>query len=316
MKNGFNKQFADEVVSGLSMEEKRLSSKWLYNKRGDELFIEIMNLPEYYLTRCELEIFQSQSQQIVKAFNASETPFDLIELGAGDGTKTIELLKALKGREFTYRPIDISQNSLDHLQNRLRKEFDWLDVKALQGDYFSVLSQLNTGRKKIVLFLGSNIGNLHDHEAQAFMSQLDAVLNHGDRVLLGVDLIKDTNIVLPAYNDPAGVTAKFNLNILDRINAELGGDFDRLGFEHAPLYNEKDGWAKSYLRSKTRQTATLSKLNKAFQFEEGELIFMEISRKYNDSILNKILDNSELGIVSKFTDQRSYFCDYMLEKAL
>lgn len=313
-----DEQFLEDVNKGLSDSPKHLSSKYFYDKRGDELFVEIMNLPEYYLTRAELKLFREQKSDIVTSFGFSKSEyFELIELGAGDGTKTIELLKELSHQnyKFDYFPVDISQNALDGLEMRLHQELPDLHVNKRQGDYFEILGSLKQSNKpKVVLFLGSTIGNFSDEDANEFMQRLSVNLNEHDCLLLGVDLIKSKDIVLPAYNDSKGITRAFNLNLLERINRELGGNFDLSKFDHVPLYDENEGIAKSFLRSTENQTVRISALHKTVQFEEGELIHTEVSRKYNDEILKQVIDGCRLEIKHKFTDNQHFFADYILKR--
>ncbi|WP_185956500.1 L-histidine N(alpha)-methyltransferase [Changchengzhania lutea] len=307
-----------DVDQGLSAQSKFLSSKYFYNEKGDALFVKIMNLPEYYLTRAEFDIFQNQTEALIKALKIDkEIEFDLIELGAGDGTKTKELLKLLKTKQFqfTYIPIDISQNALDKLEISINTEHPNINVHPKRGDYFHVLEDLATSKKpKVILFLGSNIGNLNDEEAHVFMENLDHALHSSDKLVLGLDLIKSENIVLPAYNDAQGVTRAFNMNLLERINEELDADFDISCFVHEPEYNENEGIARSYIKSTKPQTVTVKALDKTFFFREGECIHTETSRKYNDAILNSILKNTSMEITDKLTDSNNYFADYILNK--
>ncbi len=313
-----NKQFKNDIDTGLSASPKYLSSKYFYDKIGDSLFIKIMHLPEYYLTRCELEIFQTKSKNIIETLKMNPNEyFELIELGAGDGLKTKELLKCLSedNYRFDYFPIDISRNALDNLEETLFRELPEVSVKKKQGDYFEVLESFKyTHHPKVVLFLGSNIGNLNDKRASEFIYQLGSNLNKNDKLLLGVDLIKPASIVLPAYNDSSGVTAAFNLNLLTRINSELDADFDLDTFVHAPEYSEEAGIAKSYLVSTKAQRVTIKKLNKTFQFEKGEKIFTEISRKYNDAIIQKIIEHTDFNIQDSLTDSKTYFASYILNR--
>ena len=275
-------QFKKEVLDGLSKTpQKSLPSKYFYDKKGDDLFVQIMALPEYYLTRSEMEIFQEKTEDIISALSLNkENKYSLIELGAGDGTKTVHLLKALvnKNINFEYFPVDISQNALDGIKSYLRTEVPTLIVKPNHNDYFKALENLKQdGTIKIILFLGSNIGNLVDELATEFIYQLGSNLFKGDKIILGVDLKKPKAIVLPAYNDSKGVTAEFNLNLLDRINKELGANFNRAQFEHAPTYDEHIGIAKSYIKSKIKQSVIIDGIE--FYFEKDELIHTEVSRK-------------------------------------
>ncbi|WP_158966298.1 L-histidine N(alpha)-methyltransferase [Paraglaciecola sp. L3A3] len=311
-------QFAENVDLGLSKSEKTLPSKYFYDKNGDELFVEIMNMPEYYLTRCEMEIFTSQTDALIESFQADKNEyFELIELGAGDGSKTRKLLAALseKGYQFEYLPVDISQNALDQLQLSLQQHLPQVSVVPKHGDYFDMLGSVkDSHHPKIVLFLGSNIGNMTDAIASDFLYQLGANLNTNDKLLLGTDLIKSADIVLPAYNDEAGITSSFNLNLLHRMNTELGADFDPDGFAHAPEYNENEGIAKSYLLSNKQQTVEIAAIGKTYDFRAGEKIHTEISRKYNDNVLANILAKTDFTVSAKFTDKNNYFADYLLNR--
>lgn len=312
-------QILKDVEIGLSSSPKFLSSKYFYDEIGDKLFVDIMNMPEYYLSRTEHEIFKTQSRKIVEGFELKKgTYFELIELGAGDGTKTKELLKELLDQvyKFDYLPVDISQHALDNLESDLKKELPQLSVKTKQGDYFEVLASIKDSKHpKVVLFLGSNIGNMDDSLAHDFLYRLGSNMHVNDKLFLGVDLIKPDNIVLPAYDDPKKITAKFNLNILDRINKELNADFDVDTFQHQPEYSEKEGVAKSFLVSTINQTATIKSINKTFSFVAGEKIHTEISRKYNDEVLNNILNNTDLKVKTKFTDSKNYFADYIINRS-
>jgi L-histidine Nalpha-methyltransferase len=168
--------------------------------------------------------------------------------------------------------------------------------------------------RKIILFLGSNIGNMTDEQAKSFIASLSANLNKGDKIVLGVDLIKEKEVVLPAYNDAAGITRDFNLNLLERMNRELHANFDLNFFVHDPEYHESEGIAKSFLKSTKKQVVTIESINKQFVFEENERIHTEISRKYNDVILDKIIDESPLSVQHCFTDHKSWFGDYIINR--
>ncbi|GAB5539611.1 MAG: L-histidine N(alpha)-methyltransferase [Salibacteraceae bacterium] len=314
MKSKERQAFAAEVKEGLSKKQTQLSSKWLYDERGDKLFVEIMNMPEYYLTNCEFEILSKQTKSIINALDVDDKEFDLYELGAGDGTKTIELLKGLGNHRFTYRPIDISKHAIDSLERRVRVVLPKINVEGLKGEYFKVLNSLSYDKPKVILFLGSNIGNFSDDVAKSFLQQLSSVMRSGDKLLLGFDLKKSKEIVLPAYNDAQGFTAAFNLNLLDRINEELGGSFNVDEFEHDPIYDEEKGWAMSYLKSLREQEVHIDYLKETFHFEKGERIYMEVSRKYDPETIQAITENTQLKLHSEFFDRRKYYCDAVFER--
>jgi L-histidine N-alpha-methyltransferase len=308
------KQFAEEVKEGLTSSPKRLSSKWFYDEIGDDLFVKIMKMPEYYLTNAEFEIFSRKSDELIDAFGVKDQYFELIELGAGDGTKTIELLKALQSKDFVYRPIDISINAIDKLTQRIKSELSIVRVEGAQGEYFTALQTLKSDHPKVILFMGSNLGNMLDEQANEFLKALSEVMNKGDKLLLGLDLKKKEEIVLPAYNDAQGFTAAFNLNLLDRINRELGADFNREAFAHKPQYIEQTGLAKSYLMSTKVQDVRIGHIGETVHFEEGETIFMEISRKYDDDAIREISANTSLNLITQLFDSKKWFSDFIFEK--
>lgn len=311
-------QFKQDVFSGLSQKPKHIPSKYFYDERGDELFVRIMNMPEYYLTRSEMEIFTEQSEQLVASLGIAEgEAVEIVELGAGDGTKTIHLLREfMRSRiAFRYLPIDISQNALTGLEKYLKSEIPDLNIRSMHGDYFRMLGDLKqVPVKKIILFLGSNIGNMPDEDARHFLDSLSRNLNPGDKIILGVDLVKEKEIVLPAYNDAEGITRDFNLNLLERMNRELAADFDLNAFVHDPEYDETEGIAKSFLKSTKQQVVEIKSINQRFLFEQNERIHTEISRKYNDVILHRIIASSPLQVQQCFKDSKEWFGDYIIHR--
>ena len=313
-----NMQFAKDVDAGLSQANKSLPSKYFYDQKGDELFMQIMALPEYYLTRAEHEIFTQQTQAVIDALGVSpDKHFELIELGAGDGSKTKHLLKELlaQGYQFDYLPIDISGHVLELLSSNLLAELPDLSLRCQQGDYFEILQSLKkSDASKVVLFLGSNIGNMPDEQAAAFIYNLGSNLSKGDKLLLGADLIKPVDVVLPAYNDAQGVTKAFNMNLLHRMNKELGANFVVEQFDHFPEYTEEEGIAKSSIISKVAQEVTISSLGKTYAFAAGERIHVEISRKYNHQVLTSILTDTDFTIADTLTDSQGYFADFVLAR--
>lgn len=305
--------FAADVARGLTGTPKSLSSKYFYDDRGSQLFQEIMRLPEYYLTRAEFEIFSTQTKEIFTSFTENANSFDLIELGAGDGTKTAVLIDYFLDRnaDFTYAPIDISQEAIAELTEKFKREFPALSINARTGDYFRTLESLRTdgARPKIILFLGSNIGNFSREQAIDFFRKLRGAMNDDDLLFVGFDLQKDPRTILRAYDDAQGVTAQFNLNLLARINRELGADFDLNEFSHYAIYNPADGAARSFLVSRKRQTVRVEALNKIFDFKAWEAIYMEISQKYTVEMIEDLARASGFQVRRNFYDAQNLFVD-------
>ncbi len=312
-----NKIFAKDIKEGLSQFPKQIPSKYFYDERGSSLFSEIMKQPEYYLTNAELEIFQLKSKEIIEQLKVrKDTPFELIELGAGDGYKTIEFLKVLEKEQYQYDyiPIDISQKALDQIKSTVANQLPETTIYPKKGDYFEILHDLKkSSHPKVLFFLGSNIGNMKDELANTFLKRLAENLSKGDQLLLGVDLMKSKSIIYPAYNDSKGITSAFNLNLLERINREFDANFDLLKFKHCPEYDEELGIAKSAIQSMDKQSVEIKALDFIVHFEAGEMVYTEISRKYSNSILDKICSGTEWEIKGKLTDHRGYFADYILE---
>lgn len=305
--------FARDVMHGLSAIPKYLPSKYFYDKQGDSLFQQIMELDEYYLTRCEYQIIEENKNNILNYVAKGGKPFDLIDFGAGDGKKTKILLEHfLECRaDFSYKPIDISENVLKILAEDLNQNLPNLKLEPLQGEYFNVLSQLKSesDRTKVVLFLGSNIGNFRKPVAVDFLTQMANSLSKDDMLFLGVDLVKDPRIIASAYNDSQGVTRDFNLNLLVRINRELGGNFDLDQFNHFPLYNPVTGTARSFLISTTQQTISIDRLNASFHFDAWEPVHTEYSHKYRMEELKKLAADSGFNIIEQYLDSSNYFTD-------
>lgn len=306
-------QFAEDVLAGLSASPKHLSSRYFYDDEGSRLFMEIMKLPEYYPTRAELRIFEEQKEDIRKAFSDSAEGLDLIELGAGDGAKTAVLIEHFlaKGLDFTYSPIDISQEANDALAARFKEEFPTLNIRPHTGDYFKVLDSLRSqnGRRKVLMFLGSNIGNFQREKAVDFFRSLRQVMNPNDRLFIGFDMQKDPRVIVAAYDDPQGITAAFNLNLLTRINRELGGDFDVSKFSHYAQYRPVECAARSFLISREKQTVHIKALGRSFEFDQWEAIFMEISQKYTHAMLEELSAESGFAIEDEFLNETDFYID-------
>jgi len=304
-------RFLHDVINGLSAKEKYLQSKYFYDAKGDKLFQKIMACPEYYLTKCEMEIFSKQTNELASTLTKFLDEFDVVELGAGDASKSIHLLdELLKYKfDFKYYPIDISNNVIKYLEQNLAGQLPSLQMQGLNGEYFPMLSELKkiSGKVKVVLFLGSNIGNVPLEEAQAFCSALRSNLSVGDLALIGFDLKKDPAVILNAYNDRTGYTRDFNLNLLHRINDELGADFKIENFKHVPHYNPNTGACRSYLESLVEHKVLVDQ--KVFSFAKGEKLDMEISQKYSVTQTDELANSSGFIPLKHFYDTKRWFLD-------
>lgn len=314
IKTAFASAFEEDVYLGLTSHPKYLLSKYFYDEKGDKLFQKIMNLPEYYLTNCEYNILEKHTAEIADAFSSLQG-FDLIELGAGDGKKTKILLRYLaeQNMDFSYLPVDISENVLKELESSLRAELPQVQVMTQQGTYFKTLEKLAgfNARKKVILFLGSNIGNLLHKNAIDFLKNVQAAMAPDDMLFMGFDQKKHPQTVLDAYNDKTGVTAAFNKNVLARANSELKADFDLDSFMHWETYDPESGTAKSFLVSLKEQRVFIESLDLNVRFEAWETIHTEISQKYDDAVVKWLADEAGLKVTGSFTDEKEYYKNYI-----
>jgi dimethylhistidine N-methyltransferase len=268
--------FREDVIAGLSLPQKVLPPKYFYDARGSRLFEAICRLPEYYLTRCELALTRAHLAGIARFAGRGCT---LIEYGSGEGRKSRLLIEAL--RPAAYVPVDISDDALNAAALRLRRRFPWLALHPLHGDFSRPLQMPQAGARgrRVVYFPGSTIGNLTPAEAQAFLRMSRGQVGPGGAMLVGVDLKKDARVLHAAYNDAKGVTAAFNLNLLARINRELGGDFRLDRFAHYAFYNAPLGRIEMHLVSLAAQAVRIGRFR--FEFAAGESIHTENSCKYS-----------------------------------
>lgn len=305
--------FKADILEGLTAEQKHISSKYFYDDNGSRIFQKIMNMPEYYLTNAEFEIFEEQGKDILNNISHWQRSFDLVELGAGDGIKTAVLLEHLLklGAKFKYVPVDISEEAIQQLVNKISIEFPGLLLSEVVGDYFEVLHDLNYCDQcpKLALFLGSNIGNYSENETIEFFIKMSGVLKKGDMILTGFDLVKDPGTIIKAYDDPHGFTKDFNLNLLYRINRELGANFIVSNFKHKAIYDEKKSEARSYIVSTNKQKVYLEELDLEISFEEGETIHTEMSRKFSLEHLGQLAEKSGFSILENYVDKKGYFTD-------
>jgi len=305
-------KFYEDLICGLSSTPKFLSSMYFYDAIGDKLFQDLMNCEEYYPTNCETEIFSEKTAEICDALIGEGDAFDLIELGAGDATKSAYLLKYLmeNGADFSYLPIDISSNVISYLNITLPVTLPGLQMTGLNGEYFDMLTKAASisSKRKVVMFLGSNIGNMPVDVAEQFCTNVRNHLSPGDMVLIGVDLKKNPATVLAAYNDKEGITKRFNLNLLERANRELNADFDISKFEHYPTYDPETGACKSYLVSTIDQDVSINGAE-TIHFEKDEYIFMEISQKFTVEQIDEMAVKASFKPVGNFFDSKKWFTD-------
>ena len=317
-------ELAAHLAQGLAQTPKALSSKYFYDAAGSRLFQRIMAVPEYYPTRTELAIFRGQGAAIGAALAAGAggagAPLTVVELGAGDGLKTKLLLRELlaAGRPLTYAPVDISPSALAELSATLRRELPELITAPLAAEYGAALALLAARPEaKAVLFLGSNIGNFGPAERADFLRELAAPLTAADRLLVGFDLRKDPRRIRAAYDDQQGVTAEFNLNLLRRLNRELGADFQLDHWQHYPDYDPATGAMRSWLVSRRAQTVRVAALaGQAFEFAAWEAIQTENSFKFSVPQLTELAATAGLRVVKVFQDEAQDFADVVLAKEL
>lgn len=302
---------ARDIRTALAGVPKRIPPRYFYDQEGSHLFQRITKLPEYYLTSCEYEILETHKRAISGLM--SDDPFNLVELGAGDGHKTGVLLRHLlnQRRSFEYIPIDISASAMKALLQTIESEFAGLKVQGLVAEYFEGLQWLHQrkAQRTLVLFLGSNIGNFAPAEAQSFLRSLQGALNFGDLALIGFDLMKEIELLNRAYNDSQGVTRDFNLNLLRRINRELGGTFDLSQFQFYATFNPLSRAIESYLVSLMRQFVRIDKLSMTVEFEAWEPIHTESSYKYGLSEIASMASANGYSILTQLFDKRQYFVD-------
>ncbi|MFC0505873.1 L-histidine N(alpha)-methyltransferase [Micromonospora costi] len=268
----------DDVRVGLTADPKWLPPKWFYDARGSELFEEITRLPEYYPTRAERAVLAARAPAVAELTRAKT----LIELGSGSSEKTRLLLDALtrRGGLGTFVPLDVSASALLGSTTQIAADYPGLRVRGIVGDFTRHLDRLPTGGRRLVLFLGGTIGNLLPAERAAFLTGMRAALEAGDWLLIGTDLVKDPSIIVPAYDDAAGVTAEFNRNVLRVVNRELGGDFDPAAFTHVARWDATHEWIEMRLRADRPMRVRIADLDLDVTFAAGEELRTEVSAKF------------------------------------
>jgi dimethylhistidine N-methyltransferase len=292
-----------DVIAGLSLPQKAISPKYFYDDAGSRLFERICRLPEYYLTRAELALTRRHLASIARFAGRG---CELIEYGSGESLKTRLLIRAL--RPAAYLPVDISEAALRGAAERLSREFPWLEIVPVNGDFSRPLELPRARARRLVYFPGSTIGNLTPEEAHAFLAM---TRGQAARMLVGVDLRKDANMLHAAYNDSRRVTAAFNLNLLARINRELGADFDLKRFAHYAFYNAAAGRIEMHLVSLARQTVRIGR--QRFNFDAGESIHTENSYKYSIEGFRALAARAGYEAKRVWTDARGLFALHGLQ---
>lgn len=304
-----SKSTLDEVLEGLKKSPKKISSKYFYDKKGSELFDQICELDEYYPTRTEFSILKNNMSSIAECFSDNSL---LVEFGSGSSTKTRLLLENIKNLGG-YIPIDISKKHLDETVDKLHTEFPTLEIQQLAADYTKpiVLPKIHDdAEQRIIFFPGSTLGNFTKTQSREFLKVVRDEMRKGDGFILGVDLVKDENILLAAYNDSKNITAEFNLNILQNLNNTFESDFILSNFKHDAIYNKIENRIEMYLISKVDQEVNIG--TEKFIFHSDEKILTEYSHKYTLEIIEELCKG--LFKISKvWTDPQNYFAELYLE---
>ena len=308
------KSFAEEISYSLNQNSKSINPKFFYDRKGSELFESITSLPEYYPTRTEISILKKLKHDLPSYLDEN---MNLVELGSGASVKTRLILDIFTKLQVKteYFPIDISE-ILTESSEQLLKDYDTLHITGIIDTYEGGLEFLKTydNKKNLILFLGSSFGNFTPDDGKLFLEKIFSTMNSDDLFLIGLDLVKDKNILESAYDDSQGVTAKFNLNVLSRINDELDADFDLDNFSHHSIYNESDQRIEMNLKSLVSQSVIVAKSNLSLNFNENELIHTEYSHKYHISQIKKLLTDIGFKIKNVWLDEQKHFSLTLVSK--
>jgi L-histidine N-alpha-methyltransferase len=306
LRDGALATLADDVRTGLSATQKALPPKYFYDSRGSELFERITELPEYYPTRSEQSILDEVGAPIVDLVQ----PAELVELGPGSARKTHALLDPMyeSGRARRYVPVDVSESAVEETVARLAGEYEGLAIHGIVGDFERDLARIpHNGDRRLIAFLGGTIGNLNALERRTMLGKMRDQLGPDDRLLIGTDLVKDRERLEAAYNDSAGVTAEFNRNVLNVINANLDADLDPERFEHRAIYDEARQWIEMRLYARDSHDARIEALDLEVPFDEGEHIQTEISCKFTEERLEHEYARAGLDLLDVYTDSERLF---------
>ncbi len=308
------KTFSDEISSSLNRDSKYINPKFFYDKKGSELFEQICRLPEYYPTRTEIEILKDLQSEFSKHLDGS---FRLVELGSGSSVKTRLILDILdeNQNQIEYFPIDISE-ILTESSELLQRDYKDLSITGIIDTYEGGLEFIEKydNKKNLIIFLGSSFGNFIPNDGKNFLKKINSIMKDEDLFLIGLDLVKDKKILEDAYDDSQGITAKFNLNVLSRINDELDADFVLNNFKHLAKYNEKDQRVEMYLKSLVNQSVIISKANLSLKFKQDELIHTEHSHKYKIPQIKEIMDKTGFEIKQYWSDINKHYALILASK--
>ena len=308
------KTFAEDVSYSLNRDSKFISPKYFYDKKGSELFEQICNLPEYYPTRTEIQILKKIQPELERYLDES---FRLVELGSGSSVKTrliLDVFDKIQDR-IEYFPIDISE-ILTESSELLQKDYDDLHITGIVDTYEGGLEFIEKydDKKNLIIFLGSSYGNFNPNDGKIFLKKINSVMKKDDLFLIGLDLVKNKKTLENAYDDSQGITAKFNLNVLSRINDELDADFDLNNFQHVAKYNEKDQRIEMYLKSLANQSIIISKANLSLKMTQGELIHTEHSHKYTLAQIEEVMDQTDFKIKEIWLDETENYSLSLVSK--
>ena len=308
------KTFADEISGSLKTNSKFINPKFFYDKKGSDLFEQICSLPEYYPTRTEIEILQTLQKDLPEYVDES---FRIVELGSGSSNKTRLILDIFDNMQskIEYFPIDISE-ILTESSEILQKEYDNLHITGIVDTYEGGLEFIEKydNKKNLIIFLGSSYGNFLPKDGKAFLKKINLIMKKEDLFLIGLDLVKDKKTLENAYNDSQGVTAKFNLNILSRINDELDADFNLNNFRHVAKYNDKDQRIEMYLKSIVNQSVIISKANLSIKLKKDEMIHTEYSHKYTIPQIHEMMNDAGFLINTIWSDKKNYYALALVSK--
>ena len=308
------KTFAEEISSSLNRDSKFITPKFFYDKKGSDLFEKICTLPEYYPTRTEIDVLKNLQTELPSFIDDS---FRLVELGSGASVKTRLLLDVFTKMQKTteYFPIDISE-ILTESSEQLLQDYDNLRITGIIDTYEGGLEFLKNYDEKnnLIIFLGSSFGNFSPADGKSFLEKINSTMKSGDLFLIGLDLVKDSQILESAYDDAQGVTAEFNLNVLSRINDELDADFNLNDFSHYSTYNKDDQRIEMYLKSLVNQSVIISKSNLSLNLEKNELIHTEFSHKYTLEQIKTLLESTGFKINHTWLDENTHFSLTLVSK--